>query len=201
MKLFFSTTTNEINDHGARYLSIRKHLIKSGHTLVHDWLGNVTNSQNEFKIPQKLNINEYSKAIKSISDADAVIFESTLPSFSTGHLMTLALQQKKPTLVLWLDDSAWANRQGMIESIESEYLELKGYNLLTYKSVINEFLNKYGDTGLKHRFNLVIDDTERQYLDWLSYKTLKSRTRLIRDLLRSKITTDKEYSSYLSEKK
>jgi len=199
MKIFFSATTYKIENLGQYYLSIRDHLVSSGNVLVHDWLANIIEKDGTFRIPKRIRSAEYKNAIKAIDDADLLIFETTQPSFSTGHLMTLGLQKKVPTLVMWLEDSAWTQRRGMIENIDSEFLELSEYNTENLEDVVDVFINKYGDSQLKHRFNLVIDDVERQYLDWLSYNTFKSRTKLIRDLIRNKIGDDKEYSSFLSK--
>lgn len=87
----------------------------------------------------------------------------------------------------------------MIESIESDYLELAEYNDDNMYDVINAFLNKYEQAHLRHRFNLVIDEVERQYIDWLSYNTFKSRTKIIRDLIRNRISSDEEYRNYLQK--
>ncbi len=198
VKIFFSATTYKIDELGEYYFLIRDHLIQSGNVLVHDWLSNVHQDGGTFTAPEVIESSEYKKAINAIEDADLVIFETTQPSFSTGHLMTLSLQKKVPTLVMWLDDSAWSQRRGMIENIDSNDLELSEYNKKTYKDVVNAFINKHGDSHLKHRFNLVFDDIERQYIDWLSYNTFKSRTRLIREMIREKIDNDTEYTKLLS---
>jgi hypothetical protein len=199
MKIFFSATTHKIEELGKYYVKIRDHLVSNGNVLVHDWLPNVTEDRKTFSVPDILQPSEYKKAIQAIDDAELLIFETTQPSFSTGHLMTLGIQRKVPILVMWLDDSAWSKRRGMIEGIESEYLELSEYNEDDYKEILDAFINKYGDPQLKHRFNLVLDDAERQYLDWLSYQTFKSRTKLLREMIRCNLEEDAEYSSFLSK--
>ena len=197
MKIFFSATTYKFNELGDHYFMIRDHLIKSGNVIVHDWLSKIKKKGETYDIPQAIASSEYRNAIEAVENADLVIFETTQPSFSSGHLMTLALQKKTPTLMMWLDDSPWSIRRGMIENIDSNYLELAEYNSENYAQILDSFINKYGNAELKHRFNLVIDDVERQYLDWLSYNTLKSRTALIRKMIRESVERDEEYKRFL----
>lgn len=199
MKVFFSATTHNLDEYGDKYFKIRDHIIDQGHLLVHDWLSHIKRSEKGFIKPKIIPQTEYKKSISSIHDCQLAIFESTQPSFSTGHLLTIATQNKIPTLVLWLDDSPWVRNKGMIESIESDYLELAEYNDDNMYDVINAFLNKYEQAHLRHRFNLVIDEVERQYIDWLSYNTFKSRTKIIRDLIRNRISSDEEYRNYLQK--
>lgn len=201
MNIFFSTTTNNFEKHADRYFKIRRFFLDNGHLLVHDWLNTIKKNNDKYVIPKKLSADEYRKAIDAIDMAELLVFESTLPSFSTGHLMTVALEKKIPTLVMWLDDSPWENRLGMIESIRSEYLELSSYNNKNYKDVLSCFINKYNKNGIRHRFNLVIDDIERQYLDWSSYNTFKSRTAIIRELIRDELNNNEEYKKYLAKRK
>jgi len=135
--------------------------------------------------------------VNAVESADLLIFEATVPSFSTGHLLTLAIQNKKPSLFLWLDSSDWAKRKGFIYSIESEYIEILPYNKNNYKEIIAGFINKYSDYSDSCRFNLFLNKAERQYLDWKSYSTFKTRSELIRRMIREHLRNDIEYVEYL----
>lgn len=140
---------------------------------------------------------EYKNTIKAVEEADVIIFENTVPSFSTGHLLTIGLERKKPSLVMWLDTSPWAKRRGFIEGLHAQNLELSSYDRANYKSILHGFLKKYEETCTRHRFNLVVDSVEKRYLDWVNYNRFKSRTTVIRDLIRSAIDHDGEYQKYL----
>lgn len=199
MKVFFSATSFMFEDYKKHYFAIRDHLVDSGHVLTHDWLHKFKESDKA--LPEKTPRSEYLKVIKGVEQGDVLIFESTLSSFSTGYLLTMGLQQKKPILVMWLESSPWANRKGFMEVIESEFLETTSYNEKNMKQVLDQFLNKYEKYGPRHRFNLVIDDVERQYLEWLSYEKFKTKTALIREMIRKDLGGDESYKKYLSSKR
>lgn len=196
MKILFSCTTFQFEKYRMYYFAIRDYIVTSGHVLTHDWM-NKLRSASLPSIP-KITEQEYRKVYKGVVEADALIFESTLPSFSTGHLLTLGLQMKKPVLVLWLDSSPWVYRKGFIESIHEKDLQLASYSMDTLQSKLSEFFKKYQSYKSKHRFNLVIDDVERQYLEWLNYQTFHTKTRIIRELIRKKLEHDEAYRQYLS---
>ncbi len=199
MKVFFSCTTYNFEQYRSNYFAIRDYIADSGHVLTHDWIQKLRNF-GEKQIPG-VGKDEYGKAVRGIEEADALVFESTLSSFSTGHLLTLGLQLKKPILVMWLDSSSWVGRKGFIESIEGENLELTSYNMSNYSLVLSSFLNKYETYGTKHRFNLVLDEQEWQYLEWLNYRSFKTRTKILRELITTNLLEDEEYRDYLSKKK
>lgn len=196
MKIFFSCSTHGFNKYKKNYYLIRDYLIKNGHIIVHDWLVKYKNYPKD-KLINEIDNNEYKKIISAVERADVLIFEATVPSFSTGHLLTLAIQKKKPALFLWLDSSDWSRRKGFIYSIESQYIDILPYNLKCYKQVIDVFTRKFEGYSDSTRFNLLIDKTERQYLDWKSYNTFKTRSKLIRSMIRKEINNDEEYIAYL----
>ena len=47
----------------------------------------------------------------------------------------------------------------------------------------------------------ILNQVERRYVDWVSFKTGKSRTNIIREAVRKTILQDKKYNKYLSEEK
>ncbi len=200
MKIFFSCSTYGFKDYKENYFLIRDHLIDDGHVILHDWLLKLKEHPKD-KLVHEINNEEYKKIVKAVDEADLLIFEATVPSFSTGHLLTLAIQKKKPALFMWLDSSNWAKRKGFIYSIESEYIDIIPYNLSCYKNVIDSFIKKYSNYSNDQRFNLLIDKVERQYLDWKSNNTLKTRSNLIRSLIRKDMNNDNDYISYLQKNK
>lgn len=139
----------------------------------------------------------YRSVRKAIAEADLLIVEDTVSDFATGHQITLGLQRRKPVLVMHLDDPKGSFADTLLDGIESDYLQVSTYDLDNYQQIIQEFIAKYEDAGNKHRFNLVIDEVERKYLEWAKYRYGQSRTRIIRTALRKAIEQDKDYSKYL----
>lgn len=186
------------------YFAIRDFLVEEGHILTRDWLQIYRDVL--VNHPEKLLINRkgpeevYKKATKAFYEAEMMIAENTIPSFSNGHLMTLALQRKMPVLVLQFRDRPKRYlKRSFIQGIKSDYLELEDYDMQNYQGIIRAFIKKYEDSFKKHRFHLVIDEVERKYLDWAKFKHGDSRTHLIRDAIRKAIDGDEEYSNYLKK--
>ncbi len=201
MKVFFTSSTAKYNEYKDLYWSIRDFLVSEGHILTRDYLPHVEkrlkNASRE--IP---NIKEiYKQSIKAILESDVVIIEDTVSNFSTGHLITKALQFRKPVLVLWQTRKDKEFKQNFIHGIESDILDIAEYdnNNELIQSILR-FLNKYQNGQTKNRFHLVLSTPERQYLDWKHFKNGLSRTEIIRKALREKIQNDKEYQTYLEQK-
>ncbi len=135
----------------------------------------------------------YRDCLSAINDADLVIIEDTVSNFSTGHQITVALQRQKPTLVLWQKEKHRHFKQMFIHGIESDYLETGMYQPGGFQAIITKFINKYQNAHQKNRFHLVLDNVERKYLDWAQFNRGESRTKLIRQAIRTQLTEDKEY--------
>ncbi len=140
----------------------------------------------------------YQDCIKAIKEADLVIIEDTVSNFSTGHQITVALQSKKPTLVLWQGEKHRQFKQMFIHGIDSDILQVTEYSDESIHKVIEAFINKYEDVAERNRFHLILNNVERNYLDWAQFTKNKSRTKIIREALRKVIEEDSSYDNYLS---
>lgn len=183
---------------------IRDFLVEEGHTITRDWLQNIRNKEEPIELTNPGSSPGHAEFIykrvrRALEDADILILEDTVSSFSNGHLVTLALSRKKPILVLWNDKHKKIKKfkTNFIEGIESNYLEIHRYGEDNYKKIIRAFINKYSNANEKHRFHLVLDEVERDYIDWAQYHKGKSRTKVIRDALRKELDSDEKYNSYL----
>ncbi|MBN1263078.1 MAG: hypothetical protein JW991_01850 [Candidatus Pacebacteria bacterium] len=198
MKIYFTCSTAEFKKYRHSYFSIRDFLVSQKHLLTRDWLPHT-----EKKILNgKTNIRDikeiYQECIKAIYEADVVIVEDTVSNFSTGHQITRALQFRKPTLVLWQGQKHRHFKQMFIHGIESDILQISEYTGQNLKSTLKAFLKKYENATETNRFHLVLNRTERAYLDWAQFNLNKSRTKIIRSALRKAIEADKKYLNYLS---
>lgn len=199
MKVYFTCSTAQFNRYKKLYFRIRNYLVKDNQILTRDWLPHTEKILNTGR-KRLRDIQEiYKKCIKAIRDSDAVIIEDTVSNFSTGHQITKSLQFRKPTLVLWKGRKHRQFNQMFIHGIDSDLLEIAEYNSSNLEETIKKFLRKYQDIDDKSRFNLVLDNLERSYIDWAQYKHGKSRTQIIREALRDAIDKDTDYDSYLLE--
>jgi hypothetical protein len=197
MKIYFTCTTAQFDKYKDVYWDMRKFLVDEGHLLTLDWMPEVY-KKNEAGVTEVRDIEKiYKNCIDAIWDSEMVIVEDTVSNFSTGHQITIAIKRKKPTLVLWEKDKQRQFNDSFINGIESDFLEVHQYQGQEYKSIIKTFINKYADAKIKNRFHLVLNNVERNYLDWANHKRNKSRTRIIRDALNDVIDHDEEYNEYL----
>lgn len=200
MKVFFTCTTLDFKKYKKYYYAIRKFIVDEKYILTRDWLLNIKTHPKQFEENRNGSEEIYNLTMKAAHEADCIIVEDTVSNFSTGHIITFALQRNKPVLVLYLKNSKKGYfAKNLIHGIKSDYLEVKEYTLKNYKSIIRSFLKKYNNAKEKNRFHLVLDSVERNYLDWAQFHHQKSRTKLIRESLRKRISTDRQYNKYLNK--
>lgn len=134
---------------------------------------------------------DFKKARDQIQKSDVMVVEATYPSIGVGHTMTIALEMHKGVLVLYQNTP-----HGLLVGDPNRLLTLKKYNLKEIgrlKDVIQTFLEKTSKRLLNKRFNLMIDETEDEYLEWVSQKRGISRADYIRQLIDEDIKNDKDY--------
>jgi hypothetical protein len=198
MKIYYTCSTAEFDKYRSDYFAIREYLVNQDHILTRDWLPHTEQrlKAGATEIPDIKII--YRACINAIRESDLVIIEDTVSNFSTGHQITVALQSKKPTLVLWQGKKYRQFKQMFIHGIDSDILQVSEYNHDNVFSIIQKFINQYENIHEKNRFHLVLDNMERKYLDWAQYMNNKSRTKVIRQALRREIEDDQEYQKYLT---
>jgi hypothetical protein len=199
MKVYFTCSTAEFNKYKNTYFKIRNYLVSENHVLTRDWLPHTAERLKSKDIDVRDIKDIYKACMKAIRDADVVIIEDTVSNFSTGHQITMSLQLRKPTLVLWKGEKYRQFKQMFIHGIDSDILEIVEYRDNTLEEILHSFLKKYENANEKNRFHLVLNNAERMYLDWAQYKYGKSRTNLIRQGLRKIIEEDEEYKKYLAK--
>lgn len=196
MKVYFSCSTAELAKYGANYHAIRDYLVTNGHILTRDWLDETERYMHTGN--KELNIKSIYKAcVEAIREAELVIIEDTVSNFSTGHQITLALQLRKPTLVLWQGKKHRHFNQMFIHGIDSDLLQVAEYTPDNLFEILQTFINTYADSPEKNRFHLVLSGRERRYLDWAQFIKHKSRTKVIREALEQTIDSDADYQNYL----
>lgn len=201
MKIYFTCSTAELLKYRNDYFVIRDFLIKRGHVLTRDWLPHtekrLLSGDKDVRDIKEI----YRACVNAIKEADSVIIEDTVSNFSTGHQITLALQQRKPTLVLWQGRKHRQFKQMFIHGIDSDILQVSEYTKEDLTDILQTFICKYENATEKNRFHLILNNVERMYLDWAQFTKNKSRTKVIREALRKVMESDKEYENYLKEQK
>ena len=200
MKIYFTASTAEFRNYRETYYTIRDYLISKQHILTNHW---PTDTEKRLQAGSKelKDIKEiYRACVRDIQEAELVIIEDTVSNFSTGHQITLALQMRKPTLVLWQSKKRRLFPQMFIHGIESDLLQVSDYTEDSLTDIIQVFINKYEAFSDKNRFHLVLSNVERMYIDWVQHVKRKSRTKVIREALKKMMDDDEEYQDYLLKK-
>ena len=199
VKIYYTCSTAKFNNYKDYYFEIRNYLVSLGHTLTRDWLSHTAKMLKYGQTDMKDIKNIYQDCLKAIKDADLVIIEDTISNFSTGHQITLALQQRKPTLVLWQGQKYRQFKQMFIHGIDSDILQVAQVSNKDFQNIIKTFIARFENIDEPNRFHLVLKSPERQYLDWAGHKNKMSRTKIIRKALREMIDKDSDYTRYLSQ--
>lgn len=197
MKVFFGCTTAQFETYRNYYFSIRNSLVESGCKILFDWLEDADSKIKRDKGGKRNIKYVYKQVVEAISDADAVIIEHTIPNFSSSHQINFALMKRKPTLVLRLHNDNANFSDSYIDAIESPYLSVRSYTLENYKPIINEFLGISRISSKPGRYNVVLNQQEKYYLDWASGKYNLSRSAIIRSSISDRIKSDKDFAKHL----
>lgn len=198
MKVWFGATSLKIEQNITNYRLINRYLKKKGCIVLFDWIEDayrykIANPQGERKIK-----NVYQQVLTAIDEADITIIEYTIPNFSSSHQIIYSIHKRKPTLVLRQKrDNSFAD--SYIEAIESNHLTIRDYNLKNYGEIISQFIGESSIEQGMGRYNIVLENRQKYYLDWASVVYRKSRSETIRNALEWLISKDENYRKYLGE--
>lgn len=130
----------------------------------------------------------YKESVEAINKADVVVADATIRGFGIGYQVALAVQMKKPTLVLCKED---VGDSFFASGIDTGVL-YKEFTEDTLKSTIRDFLNENDIQSKDMRFNFFIDRPIYNYLRWAAYKTGKTKAEILRDLVTREIDKSNE---------
>ncbi len=192
MKVVFITSTSKLPEYFPIYKQICEIIVSLGHELTRDWIDEALQNQ---ETKNKVDFDKlYADIITSIINADVAIVEGTVKGLTAGHQMTIALQKGKP--VLHLHQST--NRDMFSLTTNGVISELLNDEVYTNTNELPEIIEKFleeNKTGKKTRFNLVLSSQEDRYIEWSAFIHKKSKTELIRGLIRKEMKADDRYKN------
>jgi hypothetical protein len=162
---------------------------KEGHELVDNWVDKAYKSQElEGKPFESTDWSLlYKESIEALSRADAVIAETSTPSFSVGYQVAQAVAMKKPILVL--------NREGVEKSFFASGIEAgidyQKYTPDTIDTILAKWLRDNDIDTKDMRFNFFINRSIYNYLRWTALKTGKTKAEILRNLVEREIDIKK----------
>lgn len=160
-------------------------IIKSdGHTMARDWV------ENAFEANQKTGHTAddwshiYNESLGAIAQADVIIAEASYENFAIGYQVAVAVQQKKPILLLRRGS---ADQNAFATGIEDGWVKHEEYDEGNVDKIIKKFLEENDISTKDMRFNFFIDRPIYNYLRWASLKTGKTKAEILRELVQQEI--------------
>lgn len=181
MKVYFNTSHRGIKFFNNYYKLIYQYIKDLGYQINYDKI--ITVSSNDFyetveKGGRTSHLEIYNENIKSMQEADIMVFEGSLPSLSMGFLIQKAVSMNKPTIVLYLKD----NTPVLLVDHVEEKLIVKSYSDDNLKDVVKESLDQATEIRDK-RFNFFISPDLLTYLNNASKDQGITKSTFIRNLL------------------
>jgi hypothetical protein len=177
MKIFFCASTNYQIGLLPTYKEITTCVINRGDDLLNSWVVDQLHGLKPHKSSKEVLLMQN----KLIQDADAVIIESSTPSFGVGYLLAQALQLHKPILCLFPNDGDEKLLSDGIKGNTSSLIDLKLYaNDIT--KIINSYLDGL-DLNSLIKFNFVANKQVIEFLKKGSQNESKSMSEYLRDLI------------------
>jgi len=185
MLVYFIASRSKIEEDIDYFRVINKSIQDAGHKLTRDIVEPiyklVTSGQYE-KNAEEIDWKQLNKEnTEAIAKADLVIAEVTARSFSVGYQVALAIRDKKPTLILARKDHLKATfRSGL----SSDFVKVAEYrNKDDLQKIVDDFISENSIGPKDLRFNFFMDRKIYSHIRWLSYKTGKSKSEIIREAL------------------
>ncbi|HNZ84556.1 MAG TPA: hypothetical protein PKZ29_02275 [Candidatus Woesebacteria bacterium] len=153
---------------------------------VWQWVKKGVKDLSEATIEEKRD--NYKKTVKAINKSDVVVMEISGHSMSMGYILSQALEQNKPVVVLY--------KKGMepifVKGITNPKLVLAEYNQQNLEKVIDGAIGQA--KGLVDmRFNFFVSPKILNYLTWVSEKRRIPKAVFLRHLIEREIKKEREF--------
>ncbi|HEY5695675.1 MAG TPA: hypothetical protein VIQ80_02465 [Candidatus Saccharimonadales bacterium] len=162
---------------------------KRGHKVIDNWIEVTYDIR--VKNAKPVDSVDWSKIYKdnleNIAKADVIIAEASYDTFGVGYQIAVAVQQKKPTLLLRHES---VDADSFAVGIVDSWVKREVYNDETLESIIDKFLQENDISTKDMRFNFFIDRQIYNYLRWTSQKTGKTKAEILRELVAHEIDKD-----------
>lgn len=187
MKVHFVGSRESLIDDIHSLQDISKRIKSLGHELVRDWIDQV---RTELSRAGRVSDNWrqiVEENVQGIAKADVIVAESSFDSFAVGYLVSVAIQQKKPILLL---RHRGADQDSFVTGVESGWIVQEEYDDKNITDILKKFFDANDIQTKDMRFNFFIDRPIYNYLRWASLRTGKTKAEILRDLVAREI--DKE---------
>lgn len=188
MIVHFTTASESVVDNIRVMRKIISIIHETGHVLSRDWIEPfyiLAEKRVEGLSPEQT----YRLNVDAVDRADVLIVEGSRYSFSSGFQIALALQKKKPTLLLI--NKTYNNEGYMSKGINDPCLKRVEYSDNNLAREIKHFIVDNTISIKDLRFNFVIDRKIYHHLNKRSYESGRTKAEILRDLLLEDINKEK----------
>jgi len=180
MVVHFTASKNSVDKDFQTLSKVIRVVHQTGNVLARDWM----ESQYYAKTVKELDSKHvYDLNIDAIERADLIIIENSFKSFGSGFQAAVALQKKKPVLMLintLLIEGESQIAQGIRDPLLSR-VEYSNYDEL--EAAVRRFIEDNRIKTKDLRFNFVLDPQLYNHIRWKSFKTKKTKAEVVRELL------------------
>ncbi|HSX07612.1 MAG TPA: hypothetical protein VLG11_01840 [Candidatus Saccharimonadales bacterium] len=191
MKVHFLTSRASLLNDIESLRKIISTVKEAGHTLDDDWIEGAYSRETGKDSAAKTSANTkadwsaiFKNSIETIAKSDVVIAETSNPSFAIGYQVAVAVQQKKPVLLLRHEAS---DMNAYIMGVEDGWTQHENYTEDTLVGIVEKFIADNDILSKDMRFNFFIDRKIYNYLRWAALRTGKTKAEILRELVEREI--------------
>lgn len=178
MRIFYTASFQGKSKYQWYFDKILEALKETNFELISPEAGNYKSilGKNELKKNKTEKEIHYAAIKKGIEWADLIIIESSNEDFQIGYETHLAIQNKKHTLCMSLNEN-------FEDKISSRFFHGVKYTKYNVKQTIKDFINKYQGELFSERFNCFLSNSQVKFLEDESKRLKLTMSEYIRTLI------------------
>lgn len=177
MNVYFTASVVGKKDYEANYLAIINELKTRGHAVQAEHILNVTEPDIHMKTREE-RLRFQKKLENWIQSADFMVVESSFPSISVGYEISMALQYRKPVLLLY----SVGEPPSLFAYHSDEKILCEKYTLTTLPSIVSDFL-QFVQGEADTRFTFFISSKQNAHLTAQAKKHRMPKSVYLRSLI------------------
>ncbi len=189
MKVYFTASITGKKQYLPNYLAIVRYLESKGYKIQAHHILDSTESEMRLKTRED-RLRFHKQLAAWIQEADFMIVEASFPSISVGYEISLALQSRKPILILYSEGDA----PNLFASFSDDKLVCEKYTMETVTGLIDDFIG-YANGACDTRFTFFITPKIAVFLDEVSVEEKIPKSVYLRKLIEAHIRSARAKSS------
>ena len=177
MTIYFTASLVGKKDFQRNYLAIISYLQSKGHTVQANHILNTTESEVGLQT-REARLAFHKKLEGWIQSCDCMVAETSFPSISVGYEISLALQYKKPVLILY----SIGDPPSLFAHHDDEKIVCEKYSVTNVGEIIDNFVNFAGGSA-DSRFTFFVTPKIVGYLEKIAQTKKIPKSVYLRELI------------------